>query len=195
MMGVASVVVLILVALLLAWVARPQDTQRPLPSPVRSPNLPDELIDAHVVYTEKEFKTQVPRKLLARVDQVYETPDRRLIPVEGKKAKSARVYRSHRIQLSVQALVLRHAPDAARGREVASWGYVKFFKHKNDLNPTFKRVELMDEASVVALNDAYRALLAGTRQPKAAPSRNKCAGCAWKEECPDAWKAANPHPS
>lgn len=81
--------------------------------------LPPELLEAELVWSEREFRCEHPFAMVARVDRVYRRPDGVLVLVEFKRRAVARVYRSDIVQLSAQRYVLQRAAS-----NVSACGYI-----------------------------------------------------------------------
>jgi hypothetical protein len=140
--------------------------------------LPVELRDARLVYSEREFTTDSPMPLGARVDRAYALPDGTLVLIEFKHRDRPRVFQAGIVQLSVQRVVL----ERATGAQVATHAYVGLVSAwSGRIRPC--RVELESELQVVA-----RYHRAGAVLWRAAPARKTqdlafCGSCPFLGDC------------
>lgn len=123
---------------------------------------PPEIANGTLVLSEQYLRCDVPRRLGARADQVYRTPEGMLVPVDTKTGYRRVVRREDLVELSVQAAVLRHSssPDRPAGR-VATWGYLR--KVAPGRNPVYLRTPLLSDRELVDLYDRYWQVNAGAR--------------------------------
>jgi hypothetical protein len=121
---------------------------------------PPEIANGTLVMSEQYLRCEVPRRLGARADQVYRTPEGMLVPVDTKTGYRRVVRREDLVELSVQAAVLRHSSSADRptGR-VAAWGYIR--KVAPGRNPVYLRTPLLSDRELVDLYDRYWQVNAG----------------------------------
>ena len=135
------------------------------------------LRDAQVVYAEKDFFTEDPDRLVARVDRVYRTQDGDHYVTELKRRKHVSAFPSDQIELSVQAVTLARS----KGVRVNSTGYVIAE------NETGRRkalpVPLLSERGVGHLATRFRELIEGTRNPVRANRHSICSKCAFRAKC------------
>lgn len=189
--GFSSLVILLLAAgafslfLYFAWTALQQpstEEQPPSYDTLERQAMPDELAQGRLVFSEEEFWCNAPVPLSARVDQVFLTPSRMLVPVENKNRKRASVTESDVIELSVQAVVLAHDPRLrAKGCTVASYGYVRCLVGGR---PTMLRTPLLNAKQVAYLYARYHGLRQGKIAAQPAPQPWKCGKCSQRLRCP-----------
>jgi len=145
--------------------------------------MPREIAHGELVASETYYQTRVPRRLGARVDQVYATPEGFLVPVETKRRYRHRVTNYDVIELSAQASVLRNArPHALRQYEVAHWGWVRFAAPGR--RPTYLRTNLLTDDQLAALHDRYENLMEGNVEPNGPEHAAICRKCAYLSRCP-----------
>lgn len=119
-------------------------------------HMPRELRTARLVVSEHTLYADAPVKLAARVDQVFDVGGV-LVPMETKTRQRRQVDVFDVLELSVQAMVLRHT-DALPGpaRTVATYGYVRLVPSRG--RPEYRRVPLVSEDTVIGLHRRYHAL-------------------------------------
>lgn len=145
-------------------------------------NLPQPLIGAQLVLSEKDIYTALPVPMHGRADQVFLSHGW-LIPVDTKTRKIVRVYPKDVVQLSVYAFILARSSSALFGREfpVASTGYVRCVTGRE---VTYVPVKLIPSAQVIGLWNRYWEL---KKQGVAARPRTAephvCAGCVKRQGC------------
>lgn len=140
---------------------------------------------ARLVMSERKLAMVRPLPLKGKPDEVYVNRGGALVPVETKTRVHAQVYLSDRIQLSVYAVLLRYARDAALpggpARAVAGYGYVRL------VTPTgvkWKRTELLTQAQVGGLVRRRQLLERGEVAPRDVRHPGICRGCAYRTRCP-----------
>jgi len=145
-------------------------------------HMPSEIADGKLVLSEQTL--YAPRVgLVAKVDQVYLTPNGLLVPVENKTRKRDEVRDYDRAELSVQGMVLRqYRPGNLRRAKVANYGYVAVRLDGHE--PRWHRVELAHDDVVLALRDRRLALDAGKAEPNGPASGWICRTCAQVVRCP-----------
>ena len=145
--------------------------------------MPAEIAQGRLVLSETTLHTNRPFPLVARTDQVYLTPDGRLVPVETKSRFKAAVFSYDTYELSVQAVVIAHAKHPAIPRApMADYGYVRV-SHP-DGRSTYLRTALLPADEVVALARRRLALESGRVEPTACQVPNVCRTCAQRPHCP-----------
>ncbi|QRD62653.1 hypothetical protein H8Z72_22735 (plasmid) [Xanthomonas citri pv. citri] len=144
---------------------------------------PAEIATGELVLSESYLRCDVPRRLGARVDQVYRTTGGILVPVDTKVRYRREVRREDVIELSVQASVLRNtrSPDRPRGA-VAGWGYVRVAPPDGGA-VTYLKTTLLDDALLVELYERHFELMGGAPARKAA-NPNNCEHCPKRGRCP-----------
>jgi hypothetical protein len=140
--------------------------------------LPAELRTAKLVYSEREFITDSPVPLGARVDRVYALPDGKLVLVEFKRRAGGRVFPADIVQLSVQRVVIEQATSA----RVASHAYVALIDARSGRIRT-RRVELECEPELLARYQRARAVLTGTTSALKTQDLVICRSCAFAGHC------------
>jgi len=172
-----AAIVLVIVLLMRARLSPAQDYERG-----ERRHMPSEIADGKLVLSEQ---TLYARRigLVAKVDQVYLTPDGLLVPVENKTRKRDEVRDYDRAELSVQGMVLRqYRPGNLRRARVADYGYVAV--RVDGYEPRWHRVELAADDVVLALRDRRLALDAGKAEPNGPVSGWICRTCAQAARCP-----------
>lgn len=171
--------------LVIVWIARRQARARRADSGDHPPGRGFQ----DLVMSEQDLFTDRPAPLAGRPDEVYLGPRGELIPVETKTRGRGVVYLSDRIQLSVYAVLLRHAKHrrlpgkpGRQGRPVASYGYVRLVITQQYTQ--WKRVELLSESDVVRLAERRRALEQGKVRPHPANNPTSCRRCSYRAGCP-----------
>ena len=142
---------------------------------------PMEIAEGTLVLSEQYLRCDVPRRMGARVDQVYRTKDDLLVPVDTKTGFRRVVRREDLVELSVQAAVLRHtsSPDRPTGR-VATWGYVR--KIAPGRNPVYLRTALLSDRELVEIYGRYwQVARGGTAIPTSDPAN--CRHCPVATAC------------
>ena len=144
--------------------------------------MPAEVASAQLVLSEELIRVRSPAKVVAKTDQVYLTVDGVLVPVENKTRSRDVVYDYDRVEISVQAFVLRHGrPLHLRKYQVASYGYVRVLVHGR--NPHYHRVELHSDQSIVSMRHRRLELDSGAAQPRAASNARICVSCPQAASC------------
>lgn len=137
-------------------------------------NLPEELKTAKLFMSEQDISCRSPA-LHGTPDQVFETADGRLIPVDTKTRQHNRVYKSDVIQLSVYRTILSKKYST---RNIAEYGYVRLVVD----NPAYGRkiryakVMLMSESEIVRLLQSYWSIRKGKVIPTCTCSGKMCTG-------------------
>lgn len=146
---------------------------------------PAEIASAELVLSEYYLRTEEPRRLGARVDQVYRTGQGVLIPVETKVRYRREIRKEDLIELSAQASVLRNTRSPMRPKgQVSTWGYVRVAP-PNGAKVTYLRTALLDDAELAGLSDRYHALQEGV-MPNPTTNKRTCAHCPKRTGCPAA---------
>lgn len=144
---------------------------------------PAEIASGELVLSEHYLRCDAPRKLGARVDQVYRTREGILVPVETKVRYRREVRPDDVIELSVQASVLRNTRSTAKPRgEVATWGYVRVAP-ADGATVTYLKTTLLDDASLARLYERHFELLGGATA-RSANNPRTCAHCPKRAQCP-----------
>lgn len=145
-------------------------------------SMPPAIAEGELVLSEQYLRTDRPRRLGARFDQVYRVGTE-LVPVETKTRFRKKWRRYDQIELSVQAAVLRHArPGSMRDLTVSRYGWVRIAPPGR--KPTYLPVPLLDDAELVALHDAYWRVRRGEVSAASAPASVTCERCAYLPKCP-----------
>lgn len=176
-MLVAAAVVLLLVGL-----SKPDNQSTPDPYANELSQMPAEIASARLVLSERRLSTNRPIPLVARVDQVFLVHGQ-LVPVETKTRFLREVYDYDRIELGVQAVVLRHANVVGlRDYPVADYGFVRLVRP--DGTVAYRRTSFPDEQQVIALARRRLALEQGRAEPLPAVSPRLCRSCGQRDRCP-----------
>jgi hypothetical protein len=115
-------------------------------------------------------------RLSVRVDEVWRDSTGALIPVETKTHE--RITDADRIQLSVGGYALRKRAPSAGSAGTPLFGVVRLAPPSG-----MKRnvaIPLLDDTQVEALIARYVSLRYGLAAPRTAPSKKKCATCAFQ---------------
>lgn len=126
--------------------------------------MPEELRGARLFMNEEDIRAFEPVPLHGRVDQVFETRNGVLVPVDTKTRKYFRVYDSDIIQLSVYRLILEKM--YGNRHTVSQHGYIRavvLSEHGKE-NIRYLRVRLLSEGEIVELWQQYKALKTGKRK-------------------------------
>ncbi len=181
----AMTLLLLIVLLVVAWWLLGRDHRSPADRDYEADErnrMPAELADGKLVLSEQYWRTDVPRKLGARFDQVFLTPDGRLVPVDTKRRRRTRVTPYDQIEVSVQGAVLRHGRPGPLSRyEVASYGYLRIVRES--LPTVYLRFPLLGDCELEALVDRYQGIQSGEVEPRAARSPAMCRKCAYRADC------------
>lgn len=149
-----------------------------------SNDYPPGLARTALVMSEKQLAIDRPLRLVGKPDEVYLHPDGYLVPVETKTRDRAWIHTADRIQLSVYAVLLRHAKHARLpgrpGRAVADYGYVRLVTPKGTF---WKVTNLLSEADVARLVDRHIDLEQGRDQPRPAHHPSLCRRCPYRSDC------------
>lgn len=185
-MTLAAIVVAILfaaaVVLVLVGLSRPDNQTAADPYANELSQMPREIASARLMLSERRLSTNRPIPLIARVDQVFLVQGR-LVPVETKTRFLREVFDYDRIELGVQAVVLRHAKEPGlRDYPVADYGYVRLVRP--DGSVAYRRTSFPDESQIIALAQRRLALEQGRVEPRAAASSRLCRSCGPRDRCP-----------
>lgn len=140
---------------------------------------PSALLSAKLVYMEKAFRIERPFPLVAKVDRVYRRPNGHLVLVELKTRETDSVFLSDIIQLSAQRMALRLQTGAA----VDAHAFVSFQGHGGSGRLSSRRVQLLEEETLVELYQRRRALLTKQTSPTYARSDAMCLRCVQRSNC------------
>ena len=140
--------------------------------------LPRELRSARLVYSEREFTTDTPVPLGARIDRAYALPDGTFVLIEFKRRDRPRVFEADVVQLSVQRVVL----ERATGARVAAHAYIGFVSPRSGrIRP--RRVGLESELRVGGRYHRAAVVLARSSPPARTPDRDLCRSCSFVARC------------
>lgn len=150
---------------------------------IEKSHMPREIADGRLILSEQLLRVNSPARIVAKPDQVYLCHGDVLVPVENKTRRANRVYDGDRVELSVQAFALRHAPPRQLRRySVASYGYVAV--RIGNASPVFHRVDLLPDQAVVALRQRRIDVEAGAVVPSGPAHRGACSTCSKRSVCP-----------
>ena len=169
-MGAETIVIIIIIAALVMTAVGRQDQRRA--NWEARENRPAILRSSRVVMSETAISGQHP-PLRGRVDQVYQTPDGALIPVDTKSR--GRVYTSDVVQLSTYAAILKD-----NGHPVASYGYIRCAPPGKRV--IYRRMQLMNTSHIEQLYARRQALYQGAI-PRLAVHRGICRSCTNRVRC------------
>jgi CRISPR-associated exonuclease Cas4 len=140
--------------------------------------LPDELRDAHLVWSEKSFQCLGPIPMAVRIDRAYRAHDGKLNLVEFKHREARRAYRSDVVELSVQRYVLQKA-----GHEVNQRAHVVVVPPGGGRARALP-VELEDAQGVERRAARLMAVVTGNAPPNGPAHTAVCRGCGHRAACP-----------
>lgn len=144
--------------------------------------MPYDLASAKLLLSEYTLRMDRPAALVAKVDQVFIGNNGQLILMETKTRKRAQVYLPDIIELSVQAMCIRHSTDRkVKGREITEHAYVRI--KTLSAKPTFVRVKLLTDQQVINLHSRYLALHDGKVKPQLATDKRACKTCPQLNRC------------
>lgn len=124
----------------------------------KSENMPYELRSATLFLSEQDISTTQPVPMHGRVDQVYQTKNGVLIPLDTKLRQVNHIYESDIIQLSVYRVILSHKYKAP----VAKYGYVRTVVETADGDRVrYIKTNLLSEKEVVKLWHRYQSIRSG----------------------------------
>ncbi|EPS8934101.1 hypothetical protein ACVJEA_002742 [Vibrio cholerae] len=124
----------------------------------KSENMPYELRSATLFLSEQDISTTQPVPMHGRVDQVYQTKNGVLIPLDTKLRQVNHIYESDIIQLSVYRVILSHKYKAP----VAKYGYVRTVVETADGDRVrYIKTSLLSEKEVVKLWHRYQSIRSG----------------------------------
>lgn len=140
--------------------------------------MPDEIAAGRLVMSEERVRTTIGDVVVyGRTEQVYQTPDGVLVPVENKTRQYSKVYGSDLIQVSLEAQALR-----AGRRRVAEHGYIRTRNNRTS-EVLYHRVALMPERILRPLVDRYFDIIEGRRSPEQQSNPRACSRCQFKDRC------------
>lgn len=176
-------VLLLLVVVGLFLMAQPGATPQEEYEAGERQAMPEELALATLVLSESKLFVAGPNAIVCRVDQVYETQDGRLIPVESKTRTRNVVFDTDRVELSIQAYMLRHAaPGRLRRCRSSEYGYVRIRHPEGGVR--YHRSRLLSDEAVLSLRQRRLDLETGRVEPRGSDSPGMCMKCASRSRCP-----------
>lgn len=140
--------------------------------------LPTELKNAMLVYSEKQFRTNTPFPLVARIDRGYQAPNNTIVLVDFKRRKRQIAYLSDIVEISAQRVAMRGNGVS----NVAMHAYVVVIDPDTN-SKTPIRIDLEDEASVERRRNHRNALLNGSAIPSRTRHKGICDGCGHQGYC------------
>ena len=141
-------------------------------------NLPRELREARLLYSEQLFAATGLLSISARVDRAYRLPSGVVVLLELKTRALDRPYFSDVIELSAQ----RAAIMLQTGEPVADHAYVAV-RRPGSAAPRIHRVRLMPIAELKALAVRRETILLGRLAPTYEGSTEVCRQCAFALGC------------
>ncbi|KZC32642.1 MULTISPECIES: hypothetical protein [unclassified Rhodanobacter] len=142
--------------------------------------MPSVIADGRLILSETYHRTDIPRRLGARFDQVFLGTDGLLYVVDTKRRGRRAVYGYDQIELSVQAAVLRHGRVPGADAPVAPFGWIRLVCQGS---VSYERVRLLDDEALAQLHARYFAVLRGQVQPCGPSSPGVCRKCAFMSRC------------
>jgi len=140
--------------------------------------LPARLLDAELLWSEKEFRCLEPIAISMRLDRAYRSPDGRLTLIEFKHRPLARSYPSDVVELSVQRYVLQKA-----GYAVDQRAYVVVIPAGGGIERALP-VVLEDAREVERRAARLQAIKAGKVVPAGSAHPAVCRECGHRDACP-----------
>lgn len=142
--------------------------------------MPSVIADGRLVLSETYHRTEIPRRLGARFDQVFRGTDGLLYVVDTKRRRRRVVYGYDQIELSVQAAVLRHGRVPGASSPVAPVGFIRIVCQGV---VSYERVALLGDEQLASLHARYFALMRGQVQPCGPATPGVCRKCAYLASC------------
>lgn len=147
-----------------------------------TPGLPEELRDAVLFASEKEYVSYKPIPLRGRVDQVYQTVNGDLVIQDSKRRGLVRIYTSDRLQLSLYRDLIKNRPWSwLLNKKFTHHGYIRLITPSGVV---YHRVDLLTTDSVQQTYQRYQEVMDGRVEPAPAAHRGLCRQCAYTVECP-----------
>ncbi len=180
-MGILIIILAIAVLVVVALATKSQG--RNGKARARRHTLPDSLKGAKLILCEPKhsIRTLKPFPIHGRPDEVYAL-GKTLVPVDTKTRNVTTVRDADIVKLSAYGAILRHGRQF-RGYQVAGYGYIRLINRKTG-RVAFRRIKLMSDAELVALNERRLALREGKAVPRATTNRRMCGGCGQRAKCP-----------
>ncbi|KZC39849.1 hypothetical protein RHOFW510R12_00985 [Rhodanobacter sp. FW510-R12] len=142
--------------------------------------MPAVIAEGRLVLSETYHRTDVPRRLGARFDQVFSGTDGLLYVVDTKRRRRRVVYGYDQIELSVQAAVLRHGRVPGGTGPVAPVGFIRIVCQGV---VSYERVALLSDERLANLHARYFAVVRGQVQPCGPETPGACRKCAYLARC------------
>lgn len=186
-----DLLVLLLISALAAWLYgrlldrwNERRDQTAIHERYERPSMPAELRTAQLLMSEKLLRAEIDGEEVAvKPDQVYQTIESQLIPVETKTRNRVTVYDYDRIELSVQRLALAQKYGQER---VAKYGYVRVIHPDRGHRPHYIPVKLLSYEDLAALTRRWKSVVAGDVSPSSQTHPRACRGCGFRKKCPKA---------
>jgi hypothetical protein len=150
-------------------------------------HMPAELRTARLLLSEETLKCDHPHPLSARIDQLFERPDGRLILVETKTRERLQVDPYDVLELSVQQQVIRRGGDPRfAGKKLSGYAYVRTVGQNG--HPQYLAAELVDEETVLAYFKRWHFLTHHQVPDEQMPLRGayaarECSRCEFRPQC------------
>lgn len=142
--------------------------------------MPSVVANGRLILSETYHRTEIPRRLGARFDQVFLGTDGLLYPVDTKRRGRRAVYGYDQVELSVQAAVLRHGCVPGADAPVAAVGFIRLVCHGA---VSYEPVRLLNDAELAQLHARYFAVLRGQVGACGPSSPGACRKCAYLSRC------------
>lgn len=146
--------------------------------------LPDELCQATLFVSEKEYRIRRPIALVGRVDQVYRI-GRRLFVTDTKRRDKARAYEGDRVQLSLYRLLIERALNPWWRRWIYPYTIDQraWLRCVTPKGVTYVEVATRPESELVALYKRYRTVQRHEQLPRPSTSPVLCVSCNYRTDC------------
>jgi CRISPR-associated exonuclease Cas4 len=138
--------------------------------------MPGALRDHALAYSERTFRSDDGRRVVARVDRAYRGRSGLIVLVELKTRQADRVHVSDIIELSAQRVALA----GETGEPVARVAWVVV---ESPSGRRAHRVRLMSPRTVRELASRRVALLEGNESPRYPATSRACATCTYRSRC------------
>lgn len=152
---------------------------------VERDRMPTELATARLIMSEKPLSATLDDILIPlRTEQVFQTRDGRIIPVENKNRNLHKVYPYDVIQLTAQSLALAQDPRAkVNPAKVSDYGYLRT-QNRRDGTVQYHPVKLLTKARMQELAERYFSVRTGRTEARFQPNQRACSKCPQQAKCP-----------
>lgn len=136
--------------------------------------MPLELIDMTVVGAEIPLRTgrKAPARIHGKADLLLQNRNGQIVVMDTKTRNRPRTYFSDAVQISLYAYCLRHGN---RPVATADKGWIRIVERKTG-KVTYKKIRLLDDATIEALYRRYLAVKSGREKPVCTCRGRLCGG-------------------